>query len=878
MYWKNTKRLQYFFALTSIIVIASLVNIVGLGNNNQASALTDTEKQQCFDKFGGKDIIFTELSIADQGLLNSCRATRDCVDAGEGTVIGSRKITCTNPVIATASTNASDAEVAPLVKAVCGDAPAAEVLHPIFLKCAGEVRVAYDACDNTGGPVTSNMQDTDANTAKCFVKRVKSISLGDANKAIAQGRTSADKIITDAANQEQKKACDAVPGTIVNGTCVPKPEEKPKTTCAIDGIGWIMCPVMDFMAKVVDGAYGVVGGLLKTPPINTNTTDSTNGTYQAWAAMRTIANVAFVIAFLIIIFSQLTSVGITNYGVKKMLPRIVIAAILVNLSYFICAIAVDLSNIAGSSMAQVFGNLNDRIAISSPDLNNGATQTGKGWAGIVAALLAGGAALYAGLSVLLPALIAALVAIVTVFLVLTLRQALIIILIVISPLAFVAFLLPNTEDLFKKWRKLLTTLLLMFPIIALIFGGSALASKIIMASDTSSFAVQVMGALVAIIPLFITPIVMKTAGGLLNRFGGFVNNPNKGPFDRMRKGAEGYRNNRQEYRKLKSMNGVGSLPGNSWMSKKRAGRAAVLNNRKSELNRANASYIGTKSATDDDFRAKLAQGGGTGADDRAKAASLNVRLKLENEEIEQAIELIKQESTPTTEQDVAKATFIEATKSGDTAKARAAQKILMTQLGAPGIQALHESIGEIGTEGNAETIKELRRDINASGMKGKDNAVATWGYTDQSIQNIESSADTFKGLNPTELAGQNIKNLNKAQGLTGDQARSVLSNQNAAQLLSGEKREFFERLSQSQPSVGGPAPTGAPPAPPTPVPPPSPSNGMLLSPNETVAIDDRAAAINASNKAQQDALSQGYSAADAQKMGDAVYKNHPDIK
>ena len=54
-----------------------------------------------------------------------------------------------------------------------------------------------------------------------------------------------------------------------------------KTTCAIDGVGWIICPVMNFMANIVDGAYEVVEGLLITPALNINTTDANNGTYQA---------------------------------------------------------------------------------------------------------------------------------------------------------------------------------------------------------------------------------------------------------------------------------------------------------------------------------------------------------------------------------------------------------------------------------------------------------------------------------------------------------------------------------------------------------------------------------------------------------------------
>ncbi|MCZ6324111.1 hypothetical protein O5165_25825, partial [Escherichia coli] len=44
--------------------------------------------------------------------------------------------------------------------------------------------------------------------------------------------------------------------------------------------------------------------------------------------------------------------GLNNYSIKKMLPRLIVAAILVNLSYYICAIAVDISNILGHSLQQ----------------------------------------------------------------------------------------------------------------------------------------------------------------------------------------------------------------------------------------------------------------------------------------------------------------------------------------------------------------------------------------------------------------------------------------------------------------------------------------------------------------------------------------------
>lgn len=362
------------------------------------------------------------------------------------------------------------------------------------------------------------------------------------------------------------------------------------SSCKIEGIGWIICPVFDFMGEIVDVAYQYVDDLLSVQPLMT--TGNSQGTYDAWVVMRNIANVAFVIAFIFIIFSQLTSIGISNYGVKKMLPRLVIAAVLVNVSFWVCAIAVDISNIIGSSIMSVFNNIG--ATIKTPVGLTDTGDRGNGWGGIITAVLGGTVALYAGLSALIPALLAVFVAIVTVFLVLVLRQALIILLVVVAPLAFVAYLLPNTEDWFTKWRKFLMTLLLMYPIIAAIFGASALASTIVMQAAGDNVVVQIMGAAIAIIPLAITPIVMKSAGGVLNRFAGIVNNAEKGPIDRLKKVSGNYAQSRKNLRNSKALSGKSRFTqlGRDNFVKWRARRAAIAGGRETADKEARRDYIG----------------------------------------------------------------------------------------------------------------------------------------------------------------------------------------------------------------------------------------------------------------------------------------------
>ena len=92
-------------------------------------------------------------------------------------------------------------------------------------------------------------------------------------------------------------------------------ENSTGTSCDVQGIGWIICPLSNWLADGIDYMYSALQEFLKTKPLET--TNQNSGIYLAWVIMRNISNVAFIVAFLVIIYSQLTSVGISNYGVKK---------------------------------------------------------------------------------------------------------------------------------------------------------------------------------------------------------------------------------------------------------------------------------------------------------------------------------------------------------------------------------------------------------------------------------------------------------------------------------------------------------------------------------------------------------------------------------
>lgn len=364
----------------------------------------------------------------------------------------------------------------------------------------------------------------------------------------------------------------------VSSTAPKDPVLDGTTSCAVEGMGWIVCPVTNMLATGMDKIYSVVGDYLKVTPLATNTN---NAMYRAWGYAQAISNVLFIIAFLVIIYSQVSGVGISAYGIRKILPRIIAAAVLINLSYWMCAIAVDISNILGWSINDLFMSIRNSLVGEE-----GNTWEYISWGNMAAAILSGGTIIgggLIGLSVAIPAfvlalqgggligvlmifvpmLLSVLFVVLMTFLILAARQALIILLIIIAPLAFAAYLLPNTEKWFERWRTTLFTLLLLYPAFAAVFGGAQLASAVIVqgAKGANSFNMLLLAMAVQVAPLAIMPLLLKLGGGVLNRFAGIVNNPTKGVFD---KGKQWSRDRRDENAargasQISAMNNAGNL-------------------------------------------------------------------------------------------------------------------------------------------------------------------------------------------------------------------------------------------------------------------------------------------------------------------------------
>jgi hypothetical protein len=414
--------------------------------------------------------------------------------------------------------------------------------------------------------------------------------------------------------------------------------QKEETSCVVGGVGFIVCPIMNLLAEAMDKVYEVLKTFLNVTPLSM---DRENGLFKAWQLMLAFANILFVIGFLVIIYSYVSSQGVSQYDLRSIIPRLIVAAVLINASYYICALAVDASNVMGASLQDVFNNI--RKDLAGNDVTSEQAWA-TSWQNLTTIILSGGTMGAAGLlalssygaaslHLLMPMLIAAVIAVLVAVVILAVRQALITILIILAPIAFAAFILPSTQKYFDKWKDVFMTMLVMYPMFAVLFGGSQLAATMI-AQNASNILVIMLAMFVQVAPLVLTPFLIKFSGSLLGRIAGMVNNPAKGLGDRAKNWSTGRLDHAKNRRLQEQNKGWKRTPGlalaKSLDSKKRK-REGQLERYKAARNAqyaaesdAQAEHIATK-------RAKAAEEAATHTNDSLYEAAKFANSDLKRE-------------------------------------------------------------------------------------------------------------------------------------------------------------------------------------------------------------------------------------------------------
>jgi hypothetical protein len=252
-------------------------------------------------------------------------------------------------------------------------------------------------------------------------------------------------------------------------------------------LNWLFCGLL----RSADTLFSTLFGIIQDQLDLCTGTSATTGApcqgnilpaqvHKSWAVFRDLATALLVIAMLIMVFSQALSFGpFDAYTVRKMLPKLAAAAILMQISWPILKYSLDIVNDLGHGIQALmlvpFGGVDnlhfDDLASKSGGFATGVATTGLFTAAIAGTILSGltigGVALIAG-TVILSLIIG--------FVILLFRQMLIILLVILAPIALLMWILPGTQRYWKLWSDNFSKLLLMFPLImAMIAAGQIFA-------------------------------------------------------------------------------------------------------------------------------------------------------------------------------------------------------------------------------------------------------------------------------------------------------------------------------------------------------------------------------------------------------------------
>ncbi len=433
--------------------------------------------------------------------------------------------------------------------------------------------------------------------------------------------------------------CDKDTGTTGNNS----DDEKVCTTGpGLSGnLAWVICPAVQLVASATNFfETNIIEPFMTISPLTTN---ADNPIYILWQDIRNFANIGFIIFFFIVIFSQATSIGLSNYGIKRILPKMAFVVVGVNLSYFIVAFIIDAFNIFGAGISSLVTAALHQAGTTQ--LNTG-TDAGAvrsiftlGGAALLTIVATGGAAIgwffsFLGLALLV---------VVVVVIVLVVRQMAIIMLVIVAPVAILMYMLPNTENYYNKWRKTLTQLLMMYPMIVLLFASGKIFGIILqqpdfkLAGDGVSEPVAqairvILQFVVYVVPLVFLPATFAASGALMGKAFGFLHNARtKGLAQRGGKALnEGVIKPRRAEMVQRAASRGGAI---GWAAGYNQRRNFKKEQRERELGRAGQQYLADYSLENPGFARSAAGIGGAAGVTRVQAGAVSQLEKQRHEEM-----------------------------------------------------------------------------------------------------------------------------------------------------------------------------------------------------------------------------------------------------
>ncbi|OQX71463.1 hypothetical protein B6D52_01485 [Candidatus Parcubacteria bacterium 4484_255] len=229
-------------------------------------------------------------------------------------------------------------------------------------------------------------------------------------------------------------------------------------------LGWAIMQLVTVLGKILTW---IIGLLIKVAQYNDFIASPVIS--KGWIIVRDVCNMFFIAGLLLIAFC--TVLGVEKYSYKRSLGALLIAAVLVNFSKFICAFFIDIAQILMLTFVNAFskaasGNFLQMLGMDKW-LNFSGSQSAPG-----GAVLTG--ALFALILVIISLIVISIMMIILVF-----RIVIIWILVVLSPLVFILNVFPGRMKSYSNmWWEKFTSQLIVGPVMAFfIFLSFSVASQ-----------------------------------------------------------------------------------------------------------------------------------------------------------------------------------------------------------------------------------------------------------------------------------------------------------------------------------------------------------------------------------------------------------------
>ncbi len=325
-------------------------------------------------------------------------------------------------------------------------------------------------------------------------------------------------------------------------------DNKCETANPEGALAWIGCSLLRVVDKTLEGITNQVQGIMEIDTVQlykcSASGEQTGCLEGAWRSMRNISSILLVLFALIMVLSTAIGVGpFDAYTIRKVLPRMVVAVILAQLSWSLMVLMIEIVNDVGNGisalMLQPFGG--EQVTNLATVLSS--TGSGIGWFNGAAGGALGAGAVALGIAGFVSLAFTTLLGILIGFLVLILRNIVIITALIFSPIAIISYILPGTEKIGKIWWDSFSKGLLMFPIIMALFTTGRIFAWVTGSTEAATAGGpldgQVYQFVIVIIayvaPYFMIPATFKLAGGAIATLGGMANDRSRGIFDRAKK-------------------------------------------------------------------------------------------------------------------------------------------------------------------------------------------------------------------------------------------------------------------------------------------------------------------------------------------------------